>query len=350
METRVPTLDDKLAFLRDPASYADGTSVVESIETHFAWLFLTTAHAYKLKKPVRHQCIDYVTLAAREQGCREEVRLNRRLAPTIYEGVVPLAERNGRLVLGAGERVHDWLVQMTRLPSARMLDHALRLGTVTGSDMDHIARTLATFFDQAIRSPIEDTQYLAKLGVQARATRAALSAYGARLPQGLVAEVERLQLGFIRDASDALGARGARVVEGHGDLRAEHVYLGPPVAVIDCLEFDRELRLLDPAEEIALLALEIAQLGRADLAERLSERFSCSSAHPAPPCVCEFYASQRAVTRAKLAAWHLDDPAFADPRPWIARTESLLAAAADHARRASREIRGRQVATAEAKA
>ena len=84
-------------------------------------------------------------------------------------------------------------------------------------------------------------------------------------------------------AGDALSERGARIVEGHGDLRAEHVYLGPPVAVIDCLEFDRELRLLDPAEEIALLTLEIEQLGRSDLAESLLKRFRSLSAHPAEP-------------------------------------------------------------------
>lgn len=336
--THVPTLADKVAFLRDPASYPGGASAVESIETHFAWIFLTQMQAYKLKKPVRHEQMDYRTLAARERGCREEVRLNRRLAPSVYEDVVPLSERNGALVLGSGERVHDWLVKMKRLPAPRMLDHALRLGELRHEDLERVALTLVRFFGQAAPATLEGTAYVAKSRMQVRADRAAIRTYGARLPQDQAAEVERLQLDFIARANTVLAERGAEVVEGHGDLRAEHVYLGPPVAVIDCLEFDRTLRLLDPAEELALLSLEIEQLGFADLAEDLLARFQALSVRPVPRGVVHFYASRRATIRAKLAAWHLDDPQFPDPRPWIARTESSLTAAAGHAERALREL------------
>ena len=84
---------------------------------------------------------------------------------------------------------------------------------------------------------------------------------------------------FLAGAAASVGRRGARVVEGHGDLRAEHVYLGPPVAVIDCLEFSRELRLLDPAEEIALLALEVEAV-QAPFAQAILERFRTLSREP----------------------------------------------------------------------
>jgi uncharacterized protein len=347
---REPTLEDKVAFLREPASYGDETDSVQSIETHFAWIFLTARQAYKLKKPVRHEQLDYTSLAAREQGCREELRLNRRLAPSIYLGVLPLSTRDGRLVLGAGDTVHDWLVRMVRLSSSGMLDHALRLGTVGEDDLTRIALTLARFFDEATRNEIDGPGYLGKLMAEVRANHDLLRNYGTRLPQHLVSRVESLQLDFVGSAGPELAARGARVVEGHGDLRAEHVYLGPPVAVIDCLEFDRDLRLLDPAEEVALLALEIEQLGRGDLAQSLVDRFRALSAHPATPGVYEFYMSRRAATRAKLAAWHLDDPQFPDPRPWIARSESLLTAAAEHAERALRPLESPRVASAAARA
>lgn len=327
-------LREKVAFLRDPASYADGTSVVEAVETHFAWIFLTERHAYKLKKPVRHEQMDYRTLAAREHGCHEEVRLNRRLAPTVYEGVVALSERAGRLMLGPGGRPVDWLVKMIRLPAARMLDQALPAGAVTKADLDRIARKLVRFFDQASPSRIAAAQYRARLRARVSANREAFERYGTRLPQRLAAEVAALQLDIIRRASVVLGERGAHVVEGHGDLRAEHVYLGPPVAIIDCLEFDRDLRLLDPVEEMALLALEIEQLDRTDLATHLLQRFSVLADRTIPSYVLDFYMSHRAAARARVAAWHLDDPQFPDPQPWIARTHSLLEAAARHAEEA----------------
>ena len=142
------------------------------------------------------------------------------------------------------------------------------------------------------------------------------------------------QLEFLERAGERLASRGAQVIEGHGDLRAEHVHLGPPVAVIDSLEFDRQLRLLDPAEEMALLALEIEQLGFPSTADALLGRFRVASSSPPGAGVLDFYASHRAVTRAKVAAWHLDDPQFPDAAPWIARSHAMLEAAMRYAARA----------------
>ncbi len=319
-----PSFEEKVAFLRDRRSYRDCPAEVETIETHFAWVFLTARHAYKLKKPVRQAHMDYRTLASRERGCREEVRLNRRLARTVYQSVVPLSMRGGRLVLGKGEAVVDWLVRMRRLSAAGMLDHALVRGRVGRADLDRVVGKLVRFFRHAQPSPVEPARYIARLKREVRANRRVLRKYGTRLPQRLVSEVIDAQLELIGQAQPWLAARGESVVEGHGDLRVEHVHLGPPVAVIDCLEFDRELRLLDPAEEVALLALEIARLGHERLANELVRRFRAASAAPVTPVAFGFYQSHRAATRAKVAAWHLDDPQFPDPRPWIERTRSFL--------------------------
>ena len=59
---------------------------------------------------------------------------------------------------------------------------------------------------------------------------------------------------------DSRAARGC-VVEAHGDLRPEHVCLLPEPQIIDCLEFSRDFRILDPADELAFLALECERLG-----------------------------------------------------------------------------------------
>ena len=341
-----PSLQEKVAFLSDRRSYADCPRRVATVETHFAWVFLTARHAYKLKKPVRQARMDYRTLASRERGCREELRLNRRLAPTVYQSVVPLMTRRGTLALGKGERVEDWLIKMRRLSAAGMLDCALGRGEVGRRQLDRIVATLVRFFRQAESNPVHGAQYVASLRRQVRDNARAFRKYGARLPQGLVTEVAAAQLAVIRAAAGALAARGARVVEGHGDLRAEHVHVGSPVAIIDCLEFDRALRLLDPAEEIALLALEVERLGHAPFADELARRFFSSSRDPVPPVVFEFYKSQRAATRAKVAAWHLDDPQFTDKRPWIARARSLLADALRHARAALNVLEPRELRSA----
>ena len=131
-----PGLDAKVAFLsRMPGARA--------IETHMSWVFLSGARAYKLKKPLHYRYIDNTTIGKRRAACLEEIRLNRRLAPDVYLGVVPLVvDKAGALAFGDGGAVVDWMVEMRRLPADRMLDRRLVAGTVT-RDENHAARRRA---------------------------------------------------------------------------------------------------------------------------------------------------------------------------------------------------------------
>lgn len=336
---RRPTLDDKVRFLRNPHSYPGRPARIESLETHFAWVFLTPRHAYKLKKPLRHASMDYRTLAARRRGCHDELRLNRRLAPAVYQCVELLSSgRGGALRLGRAARVEDYLVKMRRLPSSRMLDRAIARGAVGGRELDRLVRHLCAFFAAARRHPADGASYCRRLRSQVHGNRRALRRIDPDRRQSLVARVAELQLRCIERLAGELALRGARVVEGHGDLRAEHVHLGRPVCVIDCLEFDRSLRLLDPAEEMAFLALEIERLGQERLAWQLLRRFAAVSGERISDAALEFYMSHRAATRAKLAAWHVGDSQYRDPRPWIKRSHAYLRDALRHAQRARRAL------------
>jgi aminoglycoside phosphotransferase family enzyme len=79
-----------VAFLRRRDAYSETTGSVELIETHISWIFLTDEFAYKLKKPVRFDFLDFSTAELRREACENEVKLNRRLAPGVYLGVVPV--------------------------------------------------------------------------------------------------------------------------------------------------------------------------------------------------------------------------------------------------------------------
>lgn len=317
---------------------------VSAVETHFAWVFLTARYAYKLKKPVRHKGMDYRTLASREHGCREELRLNRRLAPGVYLGALPLVQCKGRLALGKRGHVVDWLVRMRRLPDARMLDRVLARRTLRAEELEKLVAMLVRFFARARRAPMTGESYLGRVRLQVAENRRVLRRAGPRLDQARADIVARLQRQFLRPASSCLAARAARLVEGHGDLRAEHVCLGPPLCVIDCLEFSRDLRRLDPLEEIAHLLLEIERLGRPTLAAELLRRLVAARDEPVAAAVVSFYKSHRAATMAKLAVWHLGDAQFPDPRPWLARANSCLRDAERHARRALHQLAGERSA------
>ena len=88
-EHRYPPL---VEWLSTPAAYSDGTQAVRLVETHISWVFLTDRFAYKLKKPVKFDFLDFSTLERRRQACNDEVRLNRRMAPHVYLGLVPVRQ------------------------------------------------------------------------------------------------------------------------------------------------------------------------------------------------------------------------------------------------------------------
>ncbi|MEO8063517.1 MAG: hypothetical protein ABI821_12315 [Pseudomonadota bacterium] len=307
-----------------------GPPRVSTIETHFAWVFLAGSLAYKLKKPARQAGMDYRSLAARERGCRQELALNRRLAPGVYLSVLPLTVQRGQLRLGGQGTVVDWLVKMRRLPATGMLESRMRRARIAGETLEPLAALLAGFYRRASRAPLDPRRYVARIRGQILANRRALRRLGRQIDQDLVTRVTDAQREFLRLAGNLIGARGTRVVDGHGDLRGEHVCLFP-LAVIDCLEFDRRLRLLDPHEDLALLALEIERKRRPDLARHLLDRVGALSGDPPSQELTHLYMSHRATTRAKLSAWHVGDPQFPAVAPWLARTVSYLRSAERHA-------------------
>lgn len=335
---------EKVGFLRDPRHYSDRPERVEVIETHFAWVFLTRRYAYKMKKPMRQARMDYRALASRRRGCRNEIRLNRRLAPTVYLGVVPLSRtRDGALRIGRGVKVVEWLIKMRRLPAERMLDRVIAEGGPP-PQLEALAAVLAAFFRDAQPRPMTGRAYRERLRARTLQNVRELHAPDLGLNRRRIDAVRGVQLEFLSRA-EVLAARGRTLVEWHGDLRPEHICLGEPPCVIDALEFDRELRRLDPAEEMAFLALECIRLGAAALAEALLQRYCKALPDDVPDALILFYMSQRAATRALIAAWHVRDPQFPRHRPWIARANSYLADALRYGRRAVRELESKRASS-----
>ena len=301
------TLADKVAALSDPANYPGRVSRVERIETHMSWVFLTDAHAYKLKKPVRYAYLDFSTLEARGRACAEELRLNRRLAPEVYLDVVALARApDGRIgVEGRGEPL-DWLVKMRRLPAERMLERRIRAGTLGAAELRALAERLAAFYRETPRIGLSGTEYRARIAAQIQEHCVALGEPALGLPAAAVSEV-CTGLGVLLARAPALielRASAGHIVEGHGDLRPEHVCLEPQPVVIDCLEFNREYRIVDPVDELAFLAMECERLGAPGVGPALIEIYAAASGDaPSAPLV-HFYKALRAVLRAKLSIWH----------------------------------------------
>ena len=324
---RDASVDEKVAFLGSPGAYPDRPEAVEVIETHMSWVFLAGPLAYKLKKPVRYDFLDFSTTEARREDCEREIRLNRRLAGGVYRRIVPLTVRSdGALRLEGDGTIADWLVEMRRLPAHRMLDAALRAGTVSADDIRRVGRLLNRFYRRAPRVAVPAARYRKRFEDGIRANRDELSRAHYALDAGRIGRLHRAQQAFIARDGGLLErrARDGRIVDAHGDLRPEHVCLTPQPVIIDCLEFRREFRVLDPVDELAYLALECDRLGAPEVGDRLLRVHLDAAGDGVPDRLISFYKAFRACLRARIAIWHIADHEVRDMKRWQARARDYL--------------------------
>ncbi|MGF6862799.1 aminoglycoside phosphotransferase family enzyme [Rhodobacteraceae bacterium MBR-64] len=324
------TLKDKLAFLETGSPWPNEPPPT-CIETHASYVFLTRDRAWKLKKPVRLLHIDQRALAARAHLCREEVRLNRELAGSVYRGVVPLVQRpGGGLGLGGQGRVIDWLVETVRLPAASMLDRQLKTGPVPRlSEIVSLGDLLVSFYRKQQRTADAGHLYYRRLLRESRTNATHLREMQHHLGSPLredVLDFAVTALGACRAEIIARGRHGF-LAEGHGDLRAEHVCLTDPPVVFDRVEFDHDVRLADPFFEFNGLGIECAFSGAAWIRAILLFRLS-QTIPPPSRTLLTAYGVVICLTRARLAIDHLHDAEIRTPAKWPARASLYHGAAA----------------------
>ena len=234
-----PDLDAELAFLR--ATLAADGGPLECVETHLSWVFLTGRRVLKLKKRIGHGVTDFSTLAARERNAREELRLNRRLAADVYQGLIAVDWDGERFALraeGAGPphgAVVDWLVAMRRLPEHRMLHRVIASGALKSRDVEALVEVLVRFYRTAAPATLDEGDYVERLRGELAASRRilALPAFALAAASGLCDQVE--QAISLHEPDLRSRVRDGRIVDGHGDLRPEHVCLVEPPVIIDAL-------------------------------------------------------------------------------------------------------------------
>jgi aminoglycoside phosphotransferase family enzyme/predicted kinase len=297
--------DDVRAALARPDLYPGPVDRVEVRETHISWVFLAGEFAYKLKKPLVLDFVDYGTPERRRAMCEEEVRLNRRLAPDIYLGVrgVAITEVGVELTGADDARAVEFVVEMRRYDERRTLAAWLERGELNRDQIRAAGAVLARFHDEARRVEGAEAPVLAVERRFERNLHELLACIEQRGEIGRVQALERFAHAFITGHARTLESRAARgrVREGHGDLRAEHVIVDGGVEVVDCVEFDRGLRELDVADDLAFLVFDLAALGGDRFCEVLVEAYRDGGGDPGDDRLIAFYAAYRALVRAKVA-------------------------------------------------
>lgn len=319
-----------LAFLSDPRSYPDAPGSVSVTETHMSLVFIAGERVYKIKKPIRLAMMDFTTLDARRRNCEREFLLNQRLAPEVYLGIVPVTrEPDGKFMLdGSGPPV-EWVVVMRRLEESRLLDHMLLARQVQDADIERLCRVLAKFYREAPVRRVSPAEHLARWRRSIELVEQSLSDPVFALPASTMMPTIRFLHDFIDRCPALLTGRAeqGRIVDGHGDLRPEHVHVGPEILIIDRLEFDEGLRSVDPFDEAAFLGLECERLGAPWIGPRLIECLSGHLKDEPPPPLLRFYRCYRACLRASLSIEHLRDAHPRTPDKWPRQAREYLALA-----------------------
>ncbi|MDQ2106376.1 phosphotransferase, partial [Azospirillum isscasi] len=294
------------AFLADPASH--GGAAVERVETHAAIVFLAGDRAYKLKRAVRYPYLDYSTAARRRAACVEELRLNRRTAPSLYLGLESVVRRAGGALAfggedGEGGTALDWLVVMRRFPQDALMDRMAERGGLTDGLIRDLADAVTAFHRKA--EPRPDGGGAAAMREVVEGSVAELRASPSLFPPE---RVERLAAA----SADALARltplleerrRGGFVRHGHGDLHLRNIVVldGKPV-LFDGIEFDERLAVVDVAYDLAFLLMDLERRGLRPLGNALLNRSLDATEDYAALALLPLFLSARAAIRAKIAA------------------------------------------------
>lgn len=326
----VPGLGEKRAFLESGAAWP-GEPPPVCIETHGSLVFLTRDRAYKLKKPARMPHADMRSLAARRRLCEEELRLNLELAGDTYRRTVPLTLTQGGSLALAGEgTIVDWLIEMKRLPDHAMLDQRIVNGPPpSDAEIAAVGACLIAFYSSRIPSRDAGRVFHERLGREFATDIAHLREMQEWLGPTEVEEVAARVPAWLETARPEIEDRAAAglVVEGHGDLRAEHVCLERPPVIFDRVEFDHDFRLVDPYAEITALDLDCLRLGAEGIGRALHRQLAAAGLASPSPRLATLYRVLRCLTQARLAIDHLRDPHPRTPEKWAPRARWFIAAA-----------------------
>lgn len=326
-------LEKKIEFLSKPSSYPDRTTAVECIETHMSRVFLTDRYAYKLKKPVDLAFVDFTTLESRRISAKRELHLNQRLAPGVYLDVLPLlADKNNQMRIGTGdawdddEEVIEWLLKMQRLPRHLMLDQAIATVDLQDENLHRAVRILAGFYRDTGQVVIASGDYREMLIDKIDANLEALSLPRYKLDREQLDAVHEAQYEQLESHAELFDQRviEGRIVDGHGDLRPEHICLTSPPVIIDRHELDPWERVVDPVDELSFLSMECSLAGRPGVGEVFFDIYRELSGDNFPEELPVFFKSLRACTRAKFSIWHVDDPQVNDKDRWQDKAERYL--------------------------
>ena len=292
--------------LLKPDAYPHPVSAIELLETHISWVILTGQYAYKIKKAVRFDFLDFSTLEKRHFCCDEELRLNHRFAPNLYLQVVPITETVKNAQINGDGEIIEYALQMRQFSASQLLSDMAKQGRLEAEMIDQLADLIANFHHYAdvdrsdscygsqaeirhwflgnfanIRPLVTDDEFLQQL------TRLEMWGEKELLKHKSLIQ-QRKQQGFIREC--------------HGDLHLGNIaLLDNRVTPFDGIEFNPALRWIDVIDEVTFVMMDLMQHNLESFAYRFLNRYLHHSGDYQSLNLLRYYWVYRALVRTKVA-------------------------------------------------
>jgi len=285
----------------------------ELVQTHISWVLIGKEEVFKIKKPVKFSFLDFSSLERRKLFCEEEVRLNRRLSPDVYLGVVPITDTGGALSFGeaggpgGNGKTLDYAVRMKKLDRDMMMDRLVMQGKLGAKDMAAIAGIVADFHAKADVAGGEfGSRALVSSQIADLANHRGAIEKACRLGKWVDEILSRSER-FLKSNEALLKRRVAQghIRDCHGDLHTRNVFFQggkDGIKITDCIEFSKDFRCIDVASDIAFMAMDLDYLGREDLSKEFVDAYSARSNDEELEALLPLYKCYRANVRAKIAA------------------------------------------------
>jgi aminoglycoside phosphotransferase family enzyme len=308
-------LSSMIEDLLKPEAFPDPTKRVLLVQTHISLVFVADEFVYKVKKPVNFGFLDFTSLEKRAFYCRQELLLNRRLAKDIYIDVLPIRFDGKRYTMRStkGEIV-EHAVKMKRISEDRLMKSLYERRALTENHLRRLARTLARFHLNALRSPVID-----EFGEPDR-FRINTDENFSQIKKYIGMSIEGEQFGALQDWTDRFcrtrrelfykRIKQGKIRDCHGDLHMEHVCFSRSLSIIDCIEFNDRFRYSDTVADSAFLLMDLEYHGGKKFSSALWKHYRKFAAEEAVDPLLDFYKVYRAVVRGKVNSFQVDDPAI----------------------------------------
>lgn len=278
----------------------------ELVQTHSSFVILTKDFAYKIKKPVNFGFLDYSSLEKREYYIKKELEINKRLCPYIYLEVLPIS-KVGNTYEFSDKNILEYALKMKRVDDNLFLIN--KLDKISPEDMKNIAKVVANFHINAQKVYDIDLYETMRFNTDENFSQT---------KEFIDKTISKEDYNFIKDRVNNFykshktlfdkRQKEGFVVDGHGDIRLEHVVMGNNICIMDGIEFNDRFRIQDQINDMCFLSMELDLRGYYEFSKIYEKTYKDITNDEDFDILINFYKCYRAYVRGKVSSFLLNDP------------------------------------------